>query len=65
MTLDEPETWISWDDDGVWIFCAKDSCMGTGANGLRYWGQFDIPGYRLQPKDIDKAFMEHKVAHSS
>lgn len=65
----EPETWVSWTDEGIFIACRKPSCMTDGHKSKynpegRYIGHFEIPGYYLLPKDIDKAFMEHKVAHS-
>lgn len=64
---DMPETWIDMNEGSVTVIivCIKKSCRQNLGRGFDAPGEFEIPGgYYLQPKDIDKAFMEHRVAHS-
>jgi hypothetical protein len=56
------ETWVSVSADAeVAILCRKESCLDE----FKQPGIFSVGDkYMLQPRDIDKAFHEHRVAHS-
>lgn len=69
MTADEPEMWVTGEDDGsVAIVCSRESCMAPGRvtehnpRGLYYFPRTVEP-YRASPADVQTAWDEHIAAH--
>ncbi len=60
----EPQTYLTWDDSGIYVQCDRDECKVTHPNGVTYWWTSGLLPYRLTAEEAVAAVAEHVATHN-